>query len=119
MQTLTYNGFIKTKNVLEDHNVLFVGDMDEPIAEEFVNVLNGKQVSVRYWICKARMPKHKLQESALINMFGSVDASFGARYTEITGFIGVDEEVNIGGHDLVQELFSHVGKYVHLEIDIH
>jgi hypothetical protein len=49
-------------------------------------------------------------------MLGEGDATFGARYSEDTGYLWTDEELNVGGHDLLGELESHEGRYCLLEI---
>ena len=46
-------------------------------------------------------------------------ARFGACYSEYTGYLWTDEEVLIGGHDLIEELRGCEGKWLLLEIVVH
>jgi hypothetical protein len=47
---------------------------------------------------------------------GLGEADVGHRYSEITGYLWTDEEIMVGGHDLIEELHDHLGKFCHLEI---
>ena len=38
-------------------------------------------------------------------------------YSEITGYLWTDEVVKIGGHDLLKEFETHLGKYLYMEIE--
>mgnify|MGYP001561316929 CR=1 FL=1 len=119
MEQLIYKGFITERSKGENDDALFIGDMEYPLAEEFETELQGKQVSVRYWISDTEKTKEQLQEGALKTLIGAVDADYGDRYSEITGYLRTDEELKIGGHDLLAELSSSKGKFVYLEIDVH
>jgi hypothetical protein len=119
MKQLIYRGFIEERCKGENDDALFIGDMEYPLAEEFESELQGKQVSVRYWISDTKKTKEQIQRSALKTIMGVVDADYGDRYSEITGYLWTDEELNIGGHDLRSELSCYKGKFVYLEIDVH
>jgi hypothetical protein len=120
MKNLVYSGFIIESVYGEDDDVLFIGENAEcPIACVLEEEIAGKQVSVRYWISNKKKTKEELQESFLKELFGVVDASYTPRYSETTGYLWTDEELNIGGHDLLSELRSYIGKFIFLEIDVH
>lgn len=119
MEQLIYKGFIEEKGKEENDDALFIGDMEYPLAEEFESKLQGKKVSARYWISDTEKTKEQIQEGALKTIMGIVDADYGDRYSEITGYLWTDEELNIGGHDLLAELSSYKGNFVFLEIDVH
>lgn len=119
MKQLIYKGFIEEKPEGENDDALFIGEMEYPLAEEFRMELQGKQVSVRYWISDTEKTKEQLTESALLNIIGAVDAEYIDRYSEITGYLWTDEKLKIGGHNLLAELSSYKGKFVYLEIDVH
>lgn len=116
---LIYKGIIKKQRKGENDDALFIADMEYPLAEEFEIELQDKQVSVRYWISDTDKTIEQLQEGAFKTLIGSVDADYGDRYSENTGFLWTDEELNIGGHDLLAELSSSIGKFIYLELDIH
>jgi hypothetical protein len=114
-----YKGLITETSRGGNNDALFVGDMDEPIASEFYDNLKGKQVSVRYFISDTEKTKEELTENLMSALAGSVDADYNDRYSDITGYLWTDEELNIGEHDLLKELRSNVGKFLYLEVDIH
>lgn len=119
MEKLIYKGFIKEGIKGENYDALFIGDTDGPIAEILQNEINGREVSVRYWISDTEKTKEQLQESLLKNLFGAVDAEYQDAYSDYTGYLWTDENLEIGGHDLLGELQSNIGKFIWLEIDVH
>jgi hypothetical protein len=119
MQQLIYKGLIAESSRGENYDALFIGEMEEPIAYEFEEEIQGKQVSVRYWISDTEKTKEELTENMIMTMAGAVDADYGDRYSDVTGYLCTDEELNIGGHDLLSELRSNIGKFVYMEIDVH
>lgn len=79
----------------------------------------GKLVSVRYWTSDEKMSKEKAQHEFLKTVMGFADVEYNMAYSECTGYLWTDESLKIGGHDLLDELYSKVGKYLILEIDFH
>lgn len=114
----TFKGRIKEQSFGENPAALFVDGMDEPLARKFYEAADGCQVSVRYWISDKEKTKRELQENQMMVLVGAVDAEYRDRYSDITGYLWTDEELNIGGHDLGAELQSHLGKFVYLEMDV-
>ena len=119
MKQLIHKGFITERVYMDNDEALFIGDMDSPISEDLMDEINEKQVSVRYWISHAIQTKKELTESFLKNLFGAVDVEYVTRYSEDTGYLWTDSKLNIGGHNLLDELEDNVGKYIYLEIDVH
>ena len=113
-----YSGLLSLHEYGEALDVLFLSSLSAPLADE-LSFIAGKNVSVRYWVTDRPCAKEEAMESALISMFGVADACFGARYSEITGYLWTDEELNVGGHSLIERLKSDVGKWLHLEIEVH
>ena len=116
---VVYKGFIRTQGYGDNDYALFIGDCEEPIAEVFEEDLQGQQVTVRYWTSDKEKTKEELQKGALSKILGSVHADYGDRFSEYTGYLWTDEELNIGGHDLLSELESYLDKYIYLEVEIH
>lgn len=114
-----YSGYISTNNHVEYDDALYVSCCDYPLAEELSSFISGKQVTARYWITEKEIDKEKVKEEYLKQIFGIGEAEFEHRYSELTGYLWTDEELNIGGHDLLEELKTHTGKYLILEIEIH
>lgn len=102
----------------DSDDVLFLEGHDDPLAEE-LEVLSGKQVTVRYWITSEQVERDQAAEEFMKQVLGAADVRFEPRYSEITGYLWTDEDLNIGGHDLMNELKSHVGNWLILEADIH
>lgn len=119
MEQLIYKGLIKERDYNENFDALFIGDNGEPIAMIFEENIQGKQVSVKYWISDSEKTKEQLTENLLSTIVGAVDADYTDRYSDYTGYLWTDEELNVGGHNLLKELKSNVGKYVYLEVDVH
>jgi len=119
MEQLIYKGVIREGSKGENEAALFIGETEEPIALEFEEEIQGKQVSARYWISDSEKTKEELTENTILTMVGAVDADYGDRYSDYTGYLWTDEELIIGGHDLLSELRSNIGRFIYLEIDVH
>ncbi len=119
MEQLIYKGLITESSRGENDDALFIGDMDEPIAYVFEEEIQGKQVSVRYFISNTEKTKEELTENLISKIAGAVDADYGDRYSDVTGYLWTDEELNVGGHDLLKELRSEIGKFIYMEVDVH
>ena len=116
MNSRTYTGLLSLHIYGEADDILFLSTLLDPLAEE-LEWMKGKNVTVRYWITDKQVSKEDAVEGFVGQLMGIADCEFGARYTEVTGYLGTDEELNVGGHDLISELKSAVGKWLILEID--
>ncbi len=119
-----YSGFLEEGGWGEAFDILYLvskkgKDSDEPLAEILEEDFGGKQVSVSYYICNSKCTLEEAQESFIKSLVGIVDTNVGAKYSEITGFLWADEEINIGGHDLIEELHNYKGKWLILVVDIY
>lgn len=76
----------------------------------------GSYFSVRYFVTDEPVSADDLELALAKVCAGVGDAEYGMGYTEITGYIGTTERLEVGGHDLLEELKGHIGKYLHLEI---
>lgn len=119
MATLTFTGLLSLHSHGEADGILFMSDHSDPVAECVGDKVSGEQVTVRYWTTDVRCSKQQAMVGAVLSMSGSGHADFGARYSEMTGYLWTDEELKIGGHDLLSELKSKVGRWIILEVDIH
>ena len=119
MGTKVYKGIVKEGDYGDQWDALFIGDCSSPIAAIFKNDFEAKQVTVKYWTSDEEKTKKELQENVIRKLFGDVDAKYNAVYSEITGYLWTDEELNVGGHNLLEEIRSYLGKYIYLEVDIH
>ncbi|NRA92340.1 MAG: hypothetical protein HRU26_06580 [Psychroserpens sp.] len=119
MQTKVYRGIVREGYYGENWDALFIGENSQPIAEIFEEDFEAKQVTVRYWTSDEEKTKEEIQESVLRQLFGDVEANYNDDYSETTGYLWTDEDLNVGGHDLLEEIRSYLGKFIYLEVDVH
>jgi len=112
----TYEGWLSLKDWGEGEDILFLSGTDEPLVDE-LEWMRHKKVTVRYWITDAEVTKKEPQKCHLQTLYGDAHVWFESVYTEATGFLWVEEELQIGGHDLAIELKSASGRYLILIIE--
>ena len=119
--TKRYRGVLAERDHGEAFDVLFLdgkGESDEPLAETIADDIDrhGSYLSVRYWTADKAADDDAIAEGAIREMLGDGDAQYRACYSDVTGYLWTDEDINVGGHDLLAELKSHAGRYCLLEI---
>ena len=77
----------------------------------------GQYLSVRYFIATEPRTGEELEKDYMEMVFGKLKANYCQRYSDLTGYLWTDEELNVGGHDLCSELKGSKGKYLHMEIE--
>ncbi len=87
----------------------------EPFASEFPSYSN---VSVWYLISDKPIPEKEINKEVVQYQTGAAKSRYGAKYSDMTGYLWTDEEAKVGGHDLIRELTSNLGKFLHMEIEI-
>lgn len=122
-ETKIYRGRIVVRDYGESTDVLFVDDGSdeydqEPIAEQIADHMDadGRWLSVNYYITDEPHPQEELLEAWLRTVIGASDVEFTVAWSDVTGYLWTDEKINVGGHDLLAELVSHAGRFIHLEI---
>lgn len=73
-------------------------------------------LSVRYYSTDAMVPADRVELEHIKTLYGKGDVKYSMRYSDITGYLWTDEDLNIGGHNLLTELKDKIGKYLHMEI---
>jgi hypothetical protein len=117
--TKTYQGLLALRSHGDADDVLFLSTLLEPFAQVLQDEISRKRVSVHYWVTDMEATKEQAQEDFAKTIMGAADCQFRSRYSETTGYLWTDEKCNVGGHDLVMELRSHVGRWLILEVDAH
>ena len=112
----TYQGLLSLHNSGDSHNVLYLSSLAEPLIEELYWI-SQKIITVRYWITDIKVTKGQAVEGFVAELVGCGKAGFCARYSEMTGYLWTDQDLKVGGHDLLAELESYVGKWLILEIE--
>ena len=60
-----------------------------------------------------------IDETKIVSMLGEVDSKYYHAYSDYTGYLWTEEDFKCGGHDIPQILRSHMGEYVHMEIELY
>lgn len=119
---VTLTGWISTQDRGESDGVLVVAESDPYGAEPFAEMLefmHYRNVTVRYWIANERCTIEEAQEDFIGTLMGRAESRFCARYSDITGYLWTDEDLKVGGHDLVNELKSSEGRYLIFQVEVH
>jgi hypothetical protein len=102
-----------------------IAKVDERVAEDMADL--GNFLSVRYFVSDQERSADDLIADVLFQLegdghdftpdgYGGHSIRYETHYSEITGYLWTDELLRIGGHDLLEELRSKVGKFCHLDI---
>lgn len=127
-RTLRYEGWLVQASNGEEYDLLglsptleWPGRYDGALilAEELADEIAGKRVTVRYLSPAERLSWDEARERLGRVLMGAADAEYAPRYSDITGYLWTDEELNVGGHDLLRELKGQLGRYLLLEIVVH
>jgi len=88
-----------------------------PLAKELANYRWNKPfLSVKYYVSDIEIPEDKMEATYLKYLYGENNSEYCMHYSDLTGFLFTTEEIVIGGHDLMKELRTHLGKWLHMEI---
>jgi hypothetical protein len=125
-----YAGWVRlaTETYEDDGDILFVVPTDDldlcdyededtlayKIEEDIL--AHGRYLSVQYFVSDTEQSFDELQVAWLNRLEGIGDADYYVHWSECTGYLWTDEEINVGGHDLLAELKGYDGKYLYLEI---
>lgn len=89
-----------------------------PIADE-IDYFRYDLVTVRYYISNKEATEDELKEDFLINtLYGKLESDYGASYSEYTGYLWTNDELEVGGHDLLEELKGYDGKYLYMIVEL-
>lgn len=117
-----YTGTIKIGSYGEDDDALWLEPSADPQAEPLAGEIAtdieelGNTVTVSYWITDGPRTLDQLLENEAKKLAGAADADYSQRYSDVTGYLWTDAELTIGGHDLLAELESEVGRWCYLSI---
>lgn len=75
--------------------------------------------SVQMLIGDTPIDMEHFDETLIASMEGLVDSEYYHYYSELTGYLGTKENWVCGGHDIPKILKSHIGEYIHLEIELY
>lgn len=121
MKQLKFEGWIKVEDFVDAYDILvFYHDQlnCEPLARILEDKIVNENVTVRYFISDHEAALEQIQTEYLTQLMGCAEVEYWSHYSEYTGYLWTDEEITIGGHDLLRELKSYDGKYLILLIDV-
>src|SRR5688572_4497521 len=102
----------------ENYETLFIGYSSEPFSQRMKGICAGKFVTVKYWIDERELDLEDLKEETMKSICGAADCKYCHTYSELTGYLWTEDGTKVGGHDLLAELISNVGKYLYMEIKL-
>lgn len=113
--TLEFNGKIVLGS---EWDSLYIGD--ENISSEVQDWCNGDIVKLKYYISDKPIEEYKVVENFLKTFYeGVCDADGTYMYgSSWTGCYGKNDELSVGGHDIIAELSEHKGKYCYLVVEM-
>lgn len=120
--TKRYRGTLHLGTHGEACDVLILDDGESIYSAPFTKVISsdieqyGGYLTVRYWTADKPCNDDAMIEGAIRELLGVGETEFNHAYSEITGYLWTDEEINVGGHDMLEELCAQQGRYCLLEI---
>jgi hypothetical protein len=113
-----YQGIIREGDYGENYAAILLDGLDSPLAELVADDMDehGHYLTVRYFISDEPRTEAQLIEGLLQRLAGAADAKYEDVYSEYTGYLWTDQELEVGGHDLLAELEGNQGKFLWLEI---
>lgn len=60
-----------------------------------------------------------IDETKIVSMMGLIESEYYHRYSDYTGYLWTEEGFKCGGHDIPKILYSHMGEYIHMEIELY
>lgn len=117
-RVIDISGELSIHSYGDDDEALFISTESEPLAD-VLKEINNKTVTVRYWLTDQEMNKESASMEFMKKLYGVADIDYGSVYSEYTGYLWTDENLEIGGHDLLAELTYEAGKWLNLEITVH
>lgn len=114
----TYRGKLAFVGNCEDDQLLSI-DGRHPLAERIEEDMDkhGRFLSVRYMTSETEVPEEHVDAAIVEHVIGRGSARYKMVYSEVTGYLWTDEEFRVGGHDMIRELTSAIGRFLHMEIE--
>ena len=107
-----YNGEERDLLSFEHSDNLILADSISDDLNKF-----GRFVTLRLWISEKELSEEERMNAPVFMACGLGHAKYVVHYSEYTGYLWTDEELNVGGHDLLAELKSYVGLWLYLELE--
>ena len=120
-KTVVYRGLVVLGHGENDSAVTLYlprGSVRDVLAEqiEWDMAEYGQYLTARYIISDKELSAKEAEEVPARIACGLGFAEYAEAYSEITGYLWTDQNIQIGGHDLQEELRGYAGKWLWLEI---
>lgn len=79
----------------------------------------GNYASIQMLTGKKPIDLDHIDETKIVSMMGEVSSKYYHRYSDYTGYLWTEEGFKCGGHDIPKILTSHMGEYIHMEIELY
>lgn len=79
----------------------------------------GRYASIQMLTGDTPIDIDHIDETKIVSMMGEVESQYYHRYSDLTGYLWTDEAFKCGGHDIPKILHSHMGEYIHMEIELY
>jgi hypothetical protein len=127
MMKKIYKGFLEYKENSEGEQLIsFTHVKDEWFEDNYLSSWiegdidnHGSYLTVRYYITNKELSEDELNDEWIKTLEGFGDVCYDMRYSDCTGYLWTDNKLNVGGHDLMEELESYIGRFLWLEIEYH
>ena len=120
-------GLISSGDYGDDYDVLYVEE-EEPLLKFILDKIDednweGEErfkSSFNYLVSDKPIEDIEIAKADYFSVLeGNTEIEYFQNYSECTGYLWTDSKLNVGGHDLLEELENYVGKYIYLEIIIY
>lgn len=102
------------KSCCESEHITIDGEPLAQLTEEF----NGQLLTIRYWITDEPIEMNRAIEATIEQCMGFGEIDFAIHHSDVTGYLWTDEDFEVGGHDMIAEMESFIGKHVLMEIEV-
>lgn len=79
----------------------------------------GRYASIQMLTGDTPIDMDHIDETKIVSMEGIIDSYYYHRYSDYTGYLWTEEGFKCGGHDIPKILNSHIGEYIHMEIELY
>lgn len=92
-----------------------------PFTKEMAEKCNwyGSFVSIQMLTGDTPIDIDHVDETKIVSMMGEAGSKYYHQYSDLTGYLWTEEEFKCGGHDIQEILQSHMGEYIHMEIELY
>ena len=92
-----------------------------PLTKEMEDRYNWRSsyASIQMLTGKTPIDMDHIDETKIVSMMGLVESHYYHRYSDYTGYLWTEEGFKCGGHDSPKILQSHMGEYIHMEIELY